>query len=121
MDCKVIKIKSYNDIESLKIFILQKLKLVDYTKDYVAEFEERLKNYIDKNKNLTVLFQFDIQKFEKDLKFNLSLTDRPYPDNFEMGNPLNRWIFESIPKTTDEMNIEAIDSQAKCIDKLIVH
>src|SRR5687767_1933392 len=103
MSDRTIKIRSYGVIESLKMFILQKLNLVDHKTDYVKEFYERLKNYIDRNKNLKITFQFDRRKLEKDLKFNLSLTrsQQPYPDNFEMGNPHNSWLYDPIVRTEE--------------------
>lgn len=121
MDSKVIRINSFSDIESLKVFILQKLKLIDYKKNYVAEFDERVKNYIDRNKNLKIVLQFDSEKLEKDIKFYLSLTNRkpePYPDNFEMGNPLNRWFSNSTMKTENEIDKEEVLLQRNFQDKL---
>ncbi|MES2813040.1 MAG: hypothetical protein V4670_11265 [Bacteroidota bacterium] len=121
MDNKVIRINDYNDIESLKVFILQQLKLVDYKKNYVAEFDERVKNYIDRNKNLIIVLQFDCDKLEKDIKLYLSLTNgkpEPYPDNHEMRNPLNRWFSNSTIKTEDEIDKEEALSQRNLQDKL---
>ncbi|MCZ8217097.1 MAG: hypothetical protein O9262_12700, partial [Cyclobacteriaceae bacterium] len=102
--------------------ILQKLNLVDHKKDSVAEFDERLTNYIDRNKNLRVVLQFDRNKLEKDLEFNLSLinrVDQPYPDNFEMGNPHNRWLFDPIVKTEEQMEKEKLEFQKMFQDKLV--
>ena len=100
MGSKVIRINGYSDIESLKVSILQKLKLVDYKK-----------NYIDRNKNLKIVLQFDNLKLEKDIKFYLLLTNRKpelYPDNFEMGNPLNRWFSNGTIKTEEEIDKEEV-------------
>ena len=111
MGSKVIRINGYSDIESLKVSILQKLKLVDYKKNYIAEFDERVKNYIDRNKNLKIVLQFDNLKLEKDIKFYLLLTNRKpelYPDNFEMGNPLNRWFSNGTIKTEEEIDKEEV-------------
>jgi hypothetical protein len=120
MSDRIIKIGSYGDVESLKMFILQKLNLVDYKTDYVKEFYERLRNYIDRNKNLKITFQFDRGKLEKDLKFKLSLTrsQQSYPDNFEMGNPHNRWLYDPIVRTEKEARTEEMEFEKSYQDNL---
>jgi len=67
------------------MYILQKLKLVDHKTDYVNEFYERLKNYVDRNRSLKITFQLDRDKLEKDLKFKILLTrcQQPYPDDLK--------------------------------------
>lgn len=112
MNNRVIYLKRYTDIESLKRFILQKLDLIDHKKESVTEFDDRLKSYINRNQNLKIIFQFDRNNLENDLKFKLSLTNRvdlPYPDNFELGNPHNRWFFDPIVKTEEEIEREKIE------------
>lgn len=112
---------SYTDMESLKMYILQKLNLVDHKKDCINEFYERLKNYIDRNKSLKIVLQFDRDKLEKDLKFKLSLTrfQQPFPDNFEMGNPHNRWFFDPIIRTEEEAKKEELEFEKSYQDKLL--
>jgi len=121
MNERIIKIVSYTDMESLKMYILQKLNLVDHKKDCINEFYERLKNYIDRNKSLKIVLQFDRDKLEKDLKFKLSLTrfQQPFPDNFEMGNPHNRWFFDPIIRTEEEAKKEELEFEKSYQDKLL--
>ena len=121
MNERIIKIASYTDIESLKMFILQKLNLVDHKKDNVKDFQERLKNYVDRNKSLTITFKFDRDKLEKDLMVKLSLTrfQQPYPDNFEMGNPHNRWFYDPIIRTEEEAKREELEFEKSYQDKLL--
>lgn len=121
MNERIIKIVSYIDMESLKMYILQKLNLVDHKKDCINEFYERLKNYIDRNKSLKIVLQFDRDKLEKDLKFKLSLTrfQQPFPDNFEMGNPHNRWFFDPIIRTEEEAKKEELEFEKSYQDKLL--
>ena len=113
MNIKAIKITGHRNIESLKMFILQKLKLVDHKKDCVAEFDDRLKSYISRNRGLKIEFQIDRIRLEKDIKFYLSLikNTQPFPENFEMGNPHNRWLFDPIPKTAEDMEKEDLELQ----------
>ena len=103
------------------MYILQKLNLVDHKKDCINEFYERLKNYIDRNKSLKIVLQFDRDKLEKDLKFKLSLTrfQQPFPDNFEMGNPHNRWFFDPIIRTEEEAKKEELEFEKSYQDKLL--
>ncbi len=108
MDSRILKINSFSDIISLKLLILQKLKLTDFKKDYVSEFDERLKNYLERNRNLKLIFQFDIVKIERRINIDVSLKNRksePYPDNYEMGNPHNRW-FSVGRQITEEERLE---------------
>jgi hypothetical protein len=93
MNRRVIKIKVDTDIDSLKRSILQKLNIVNQKRNSVTGFEEKLKSYIDRNKSIIIVFQYNWDEVEKDLKFKLSLTNkvtRPYPDNYKMDIPLNR-------------------------------
>ena len=121
MNERVIKIKSYTDIESLKTFILRKLNLIDHKKNSVEEFDNRLKNYFDRNQSLKIILQFNRANLKKEIRFNMSFTKGPvlpYSDNFEMGNPLNRWLFETIPRTSDEIQKEEFDFERSYKDKL---
>ena len=109
MNNQVINIKRYNDVASLKLQILQELKLVDHKKDSLGEFDNRLKSYLDRNKSLGIVLQFNRDSLEKDLKFRASLSNspQPYPENYEMGNPHNRWFWDPSPtKGKENDNLE---------------
>jgi hypothetical protein len=123
MNNRIINLKSYTGIESLKRFILQKLNLVDYKKDSIAEFDNRIKNYIERNKNLELILQLNRTEIEKDLRFRISLTSKanqPYPENFEMGNPHNRWLYDPIIKTEEETKREELELEKVLQDKLVI-
>lgn len=108
MDSRIIKINSFNDTFSLKLLILQKLKLTDYKKEYVSEFNEKLKSYLERNRNLKLIFQFDNVTIKRDINIHVSLKNRKkesYPDNYEMGNPHNRW-FSVGRQITEEERLE---------------
>lgn len=122
MNQRVISFKKYTDIESMKAFILQRLKLSDHKKDSNYEFYDRLKNYIDRSENLKIIIQFDREKIENDLRFKVKLenTDQePYPDNFEMGNPLNRWLYDPIIRTEGEARQEEMKINKILKDRLL--
>lgn len=122
MNDKIIKVQRYTDIESLKKYILQKLKLVDHKKDSVSEFYDRLKNCLNRDRDLKITFQLDRDKLEEDIRFELSLATRgnqPYPDNFEMGNPHNRWFFDPIVRTEEEAREKKVEFEKSLQDKLM--
>jgi len=109
MNTRKLDLNTYADTASLKTLILKELLLFDPKKDSVAEFDDRLKSYIDRNKNLEIVFQVNRDEIEKGMRFRLSseLNAQPFPENFEMGNPHNRWIWpQSDPKTGEEIKRE---------------
>lgn len=116
MEIRRIKINGHSEVETLKIFILQKLKLIDHKRNNLEEFEVRLKDYLTRNKNLEIEFILDKNQFEKDLRFDLNISSiqtKPYPDNYEFGNPLNRWMFDGIILTEEESVIKDLDFERK--------
>jgi hypothetical protein len=109
METRQIKINGHSQIETLKIDILQKLKLIDYKRNSLTEFESRLKSYLQRNRNLKIEFILNNTEFENDLKFDLNLKNidnNHYPENYEIGNPHNRWIHDNWPLTQKENKIE---------------
>ena len=97
MQTRTIYLKHYRDLESLKLHILQKLLLVDQSKDSVAEFHDRLKHYLERNRNQELVFRVDRAEIERKLRFDIrDLLDgpRPLPKGYEPGNPHNRWIWD---------------------------
>ncbi|MCX6181871.1 MAG: hypothetical protein NT150_08085 [Bacteroidetes bacterium] len=121
MNERKIILRSYSDTDSLKRLILQKLNLVDHKKDPVLEFDERVKSYIERNKNSKLVLQYDKDKLVKELDFNLTLASRAgqrYPDNFELGNPHNRWQFDPVVKTEEQAQQEKRELKKLLQDKL---
>lgn len=109
MNTRKLDLNTYADTASLKTLILKELLLFDPKKDSVAEFDDRLKSYIDRNKNLEIVFQVNRAEIERGMRFRLSseLNAQPFPENYEMGNPHNRWIWpQSDPKTDEEIQRE---------------
>jgi hypothetical protein len=108
---RTIDLNSYTDTASLKMLILQKLLLVDPKRDSVAEFDDRLKTYLGRNGKLQLVFRVDRDKIERDLRFQLSLAAnaQPYPENYEFGNPLNRWMEAPVARTAEERERLKVD------------
>ncbi len=104
MNVKTINIKHYHDLWSIKWAILQDLKVFDHKKDCVPEFHERLKNYLSRNPKLSISFVIFRDNIFKDLKLktNVEINQSKIPDNYEFGNPLNRWLFQDSEVMTSE-------------------
>ena len=116
MEIRQIKINGHSQVETLKIFILQKLKLIDHKRNNLEEFDSRLKDFLTRNSNLKIELILNNLKFEKDLKFDLNLSSietKPYPENYEFGNPLNRWIYEGTQLTKEENEIKDLNFERK--------
>ena len=108
MQKRKIKINGHTEVETLKAFILKKLNLIDLGKNNLQEFESRLKAYLSRNRNLMLEFVLDNVRFENDISFRINLINKQtnsYPQNYEFGNPLNRWIDSGIPTNLDETQL----------------
>jgi hypothetical protein len=103
MEIRRININGYSDVDKLKIYLLEKLKLTDFKRNNLEEFEIRLTDFLLRNKNLQLEFQLDLNLFEKDLRFNISILNnsKSIPENYEFGNQLNRWIFDGVSTTQE--------------------
>lgn len=99
-----IQLGKIDSIDSFKFQILHNLKLIDFKKNCLGEFEIRLNNYINRNPKLTIQLEVNIKEvsenFRKRIAGEISKTE--IPDNYEFGNPFNRWIFDPVTKTQDE-------------------
>ena len=99
MSTRVFDIKHYRHLYGLKFEILQRLKLINHKKDSVAEFDIRLKEYLQRNNTTTIILRVASAAVEQDLQLHLS-EGEPFPEGYEFGNPHNRWIFwdSSLPE-----------------------
>lgn len=117
METRQIKINGHSEIETLKIYILQQLKLIDHKKNNLDEFESKLRGYLQRNRSLEIKFILDNSEFEKDIRFDLGIIKNQaklYPENYEFGNPLNRWLFDGTEKlANEEIEIEDIKLDRK--------
>lgn len=121
MEIRQIKINGHSEVETLKLYILQKLKLIDHKRNNLEDFETRIKNYLERNRNLRIEFILDNAKFEKDLRFDLNISNiqtKPYPENYEFGNPLNRWLYDGTPLTQEESEIKDLNLERKIIEAI---
>ncbi len=121
MEKRQIKINGHSEVETLKIYILQKLKIIDHKKNNLQEFESRLKDYLGRNRNLRLEFILDNAQFEKDISFDLNLSNiqtKPYPENYEFGNPLNRWFDSVIPLIQEESEIKDLNTKRQINERI---
>lgn len=121
MEKRQIKINGHSEVETLKIYILQKLKIIDHKKNNLQEFESRLKDYLGRNRNLRLEFILDNAQFEKDISFDLNLSNiktQPYPENYEFGNPLNRWFDSGTPLTQEESEIKDLNTKRQINERI---
>lgn len=116
MEIRRIEINGHSEVETLKIYILQKMKLIDNKRNNLEEFEVRFKDYLTRNKNLKIEFILDKNQFEEDLRFDFNISSihtKPYPDKYEFGNPLNRWMFDGTPLREEESKIKDLAFEQK--------
>jgi hypothetical protein len=121
MEKRQIKINGHSEVETLKRYILQKLKIIDPKKNNLQEFESRLKDYLGRNRNLRLEFILDNAQFEKDISLYLNLSNiqtQPYPENYEFGNPLNRWFDSGIPLTQEESEIKDLNTKRQINERI---
>lgn len=121
METRRININGHSQIETLKIDILQKLRLIDHKKNNLEEFQSRLKAYLQRNRNQTIEFTINNAEFVKDLEFDLNLKNKgnnPYPENYEFGNPLNRWIHDSAPLPQKESEVKEKETKREIEDTI---
>ncbi|TDW52534.1 hypothetical protein EV144_1011225 [Flavobacterium sp. 270] len=88
MDIKKIKIQPEENFDNFRISLLHSLKLFDYNKDCLIDFDSRIKNYFDRNKNLKVEIEVDKTKLYQTIynkKFwNLPDYKQEIPENYPM-------------------------------------
>lgn len=71
---------------------------------------------------MTIIIQFDRKRIENDLRFRVKLENtvqQSFPDNFEMGNPHNRWLYDPIIRTEHEARQEQIKMNEILQDRLL--
>jgi len=121
MEKRQIQINGHSEVETLKIYILQKLKIIDHKKNNLQEFETRLKDYLERNENQKIEFILDNALFEKDLRFDLNLSNnqtKSYPENYEFGNPFNRWLYDGVTLTQEESKIKDLNLEQKINERI---
>ncbi len=89
MNIKKLKIQPSENLDDFKISLLQTLKIHDYKKNCLLDFESRLDNYLNRNKDLQIEIKIDLEKFYKsiyDKKFRtLERYKREIPENYPWG------------------------------------
>ena len=89
MDIKKLKIKANNGIDDFKLDILKSLNLFDSKKNCLLDFDNRINNYFNRHKKLTIKIVimkkelFDTM-FEKKF-YNLKRYKREIPKGYPFG------------------------------------
>ncbi|CAM3484231.1 hypothetical protein [Flavobacterium chungbukense] len=89
MSIRKLKIQPFENLDSFKIDMLQLLKIYEYNKNCLLDFETRLDNYLNRNKDTEIEIKIDLEKFYKsiyDKKFRtFERYKREIPENYPMG------------------------------------
>lgn len=105
-----IKIGRISGVNSLKIQILSSLKILDFHKDCVNEFDVRIVSYLDRNKKLAIQVDVFLTNVEEGIKKQAIIdnTEVRYPSDFQFGLPNMATNFMGSPKSSDEIELERI-------------
>ncbi|WP_417444723.1 hypothetical protein [Joostella sp.] len=89
MDIKKLKIKANNGIDDFKLDILKSLNLFDNKKDCLLDFDNRIRNYFNRHKNLTIKIVITKKElFETIFKkkfYNIKRYKREIPKGYPFG------------------------------------
>lgn len=89
MNFKKLNIQPEKNLDDFKTKLLQTLKIYDYKKDCLIDFEDRIDAYLNRNKDLEIEIKIDLEKFYKsiyDNKFRtLERYKREIPENYPFG------------------------------------
>ena len=89
MNIRKFKIQPNENLDNFKICLLQTLKIYDYNKNCVLDFESRLDAYLKRNVDSEIEIKIDLEKFYKsicDKKFRtLEKYKREIPENYPLG------------------------------------
>ncbi|KAF2516462.1 hypothetical protein [Flavobacterium foetidum] len=89
MNIRKLRIQPFENLDSFKIDLLHSLKMYDHNKNCLLEFETRLDNYLNRNKDTAIEIKIDLEKFYKsiyDKKFRtFERYKREIPENYPWG------------------------------------
>lgn len=135
MNIKKLKIQPDENFDNFKVSLLHALKLYDYNKNCLIDFDTRLKNYFNRNKDLKVVIEVDITRLHKtlyDTKFwKLDRYKQKIPENYPMGgsnmetqayyDPIicDEKYYEDVERTQKEAQLEvsAILFELECLNR----
>lgn len=110
MNERKLKFKYIDSIESLKYSILVKLKIIDFNKDCLSEFEIRLRRYLERNPGQVIRLVIDMEDIKQTIKSRVAarVTTIRYPDGFKAGQPHMMWGVYSDPRPQSEIEEEKL-------------
>jgi hypothetical protein len=122
MNTKKLQLQPRESLDDFRIRLLRILKIHDDKKDCLIDFENRIDNYFNRNKELKIEIEIDIPKLFKtiyDQKFwSLKRYKQEIPENYPMGgsnmetqayyNPIvcDEKYYEDAEKTKIETQLE---------------
>lgn len=107
MSIKKIKIQPHENLDDFKISLLQILKIHDYHKNCLLDFESRLDTYLNRNKDLQIEIKIDLEKFYQSI----------YDKKFRTLERYKREIPENYPWGTSNMETQAFYDPIVCDEK----
>lgn len=122
MNIKKLQLQPRESLDNFRIRLLRTLKIYDDKKDCLLDFESRIDNYFNRNRELTVEIEVDIPKLFKtiyDQKFrSLKRYKQEIPENYPWGgsnmetqayyNPIvcDEKYYEDVEITKNETQLE---------------
>ena len=89
MNIRKLKIEPTENFDNFKLSLLEALHLLDYNKNCLLDFDERIDNYFRRNKNQQIEIEVDVTKLSDtiyDRKFwNLKEYKQEIPENYPYG------------------------------------
>lgn len=108
MSERIIKFTNIRSLESLKRDVLDNLRIRDFKKDCIPEFEIRLKRYLVRNPHQLIILKIDIENTKVQIEQRVSeeIKTVRYPDGFQFGQPNMMWSMEHDVRSTTEIEDE---------------
>ncbi|MBL0682694.1 hypothetical protein [Aquimarina mytili] len=99
-----IKVTNSTGVDSLKASILVELRLYDYKKKCEHEFEERITNYLKRNKELTLYVVVDHENIKKGIRTHAmhKFVKSVYPKDYRFDLPNMATTGDVDPKSKEQ-------------------
>jgi hypothetical protein len=114
MKRKYLKFDKIDSWESLQFHISKSLKL-DKSKINLVDFEKKIQNFLSNNPEAEIALEINFSQVRRDIreKERRNFLQQPFPDNYEMGNPMNRWLYSGIVRTEEEVQKDDLEIEKR--------